>query len=57
MRAFGAEWRTANIEGKVLSKPTKSKWRAGWIIGDQNLEFDHIDEHSGNQLQVKCLHL
>ena len=21
MRAFGAEWRTANIEGKVLSKP------------------------------------
>ena len=41
MRAFGAEWRTANIKGKVLSKPTKSKWRAGWMIGDQNLEFDH----------------
>eukprot|EP00731_Ephydatia_muelleri_P021277 Em0013g1004a len=41
MRAFGAEWRTANIEGKVLSKPTKSKRRVGWMIGDQNLEFDH----------------
>ena len=31
----------AIIEGKVLSKPTKSKWRVGWMIGNQNLEFDH----------------
>ena len=38
---FGPEWKTANIESKVLSKPTKSKWRVGWMIGDQNLEFDH----------------
>ncbi|KAL5470832.1 hypothetical protein EMCRGX_G028867 [Ephydatia muelleri] len=26
---------------QYIAEPTKSKWRVGWMIGDQNLEFDH----------------
>ena len=60
MRSYGKDWKSADIEGKVTGKPTKTKWRVDWSIGSTTVVLDHgraywkpQQEHSSASLALQ----